>query len=852
MMDIDLRLPSGDPDRGGPEPSPSSFMLDGGDKYPIGVANGHVTNVFHVHAGELTLNSSSMELAEFGEDMNLEPLLGMEFAYHLEAYAFYQEYARSMGFTTAIQNSRRSKTSREFIDAKFACSRYGTKREYDKSQVRHRARLLNNQEPESSIGRRSCGKTNCKASMHVKRRQDGKWVIHSFIREHNHELMPAQAISEQTRMMYAVMARQFAEYKNVVGLRNESKSPVNRSRNFDLEVGDAKCLLQFFVQMQKVNSSFFYAVDVGPDLQLKNFLWVDAKSRHDYVHFSDVVSFDTTYVRNKYKIPLALFIGVNQHCQFMLLGCAVLCDGSVSTYSWIMHTWLQAMAGQTPKVVITDQDKAIKAAVSEAFPNAQHRFFLWSTVGKLPEVLSHVVKRDENFLTKFEKCTNRSSTAEEFERRWQKLVERFELKDNEWFQTLYEDRKFWAPTFVKGTFLAGISTVHRTESVNSLFDKFVHKKTTVSDFVKRYETIIQERYEEEAKADSDTWNKEPVMNSPSPFEKQVSSLYTSAVFKRFQREVVGATACHPKKERQDDEGMTFRVQEFNLNQDFVVTWDEKSEITCMCHLFEYKGFLCRHALIVLQICGLSKIPSPYILRRWRKDAKDKQLLGQGSEQPTSRVQRYDILCQQAMKLSEEGSSSDGSYNVALRAIEEGLANCAAVNNSSKSFVDGGLSVSHGLLSFEDESQGRSLNKKNKEKNPSKKRKANTETEVMTVGHQDNLQLSDKYSRTFANTDGFYGAQQSVSGMLNLMTPTPTHDPSSYYGGSSPAIQGLGQLNSIAPIHGSGYYGTPQSLHGLNVQGQMDFFQRQEGFSYDRLDEPSTRSAQLLDDRGRNV
>ncbi|KAL9251656.1 FAR-RED ELONGATED HYPOCOTYL 3-like protein [Drosera capensis] len=202
------------------------------------------------------------------------------------------------------------------------------------------------------------------------------------------------------------------------------------------------------------------------------------------------------------------------------------------------------------------------------------------------------------------------------------------------------------------------------------------------------------------------------------------------------------------------------------------------------------------------------------------------LLGQGSEQPTSRVQRYDILCQQAMKLSEGGSSSDGSYNVALRAIEEGLANCTAVNNSSKSFVDGGLSVSHGLLSFEDESQGRSLNKKNKEKNPSKKRKANTETEVMTVGQQDDLQLSDKYYRTFAKTDGFYGAQQSVSGM--------------------------GQLNSIAPIHGSGYYGTPQSLHGLNVQGQMDFFQRQEGFSYDRMDEPSMRFAQLLDDRGRNV
>ncbi|GAB2279753.1 Protein FAR-RED ELONGATED HYPOCOTYL 3 [Dionaea muscipula] len=810
MMDIDLRLPSGDPEREDRELNPVKHMLAGVDKLSNGGGdNGHVVNVFHVHAAGLSLNSSSIELPSLKEDVNLEPLSGMEFASHQEAYAFYQEYARSMGFNTAIQNSRRSKTSREFIDAKFACSRYGTKREYDKSLNRPRARQVNKQESETATGRRSCGKTNCKASMHVKRRQDGKWVIHSFFKEHNHELLPAQAVSEQTRKMYADMARQFAEYKNVVGMKNDSRSPFDRSRSFSLEVGDARCLLQFFVQMQKVNSNFFYAVDVGEDLHLKNFLWIDTKSRHDYVCFNDVVSFDTTYVRNKYKIPLALFIGVNQHYQFMVLGCAIFSDESVSTYSWILHSWLKAMGGQAPNVIITDQDKAIKSAISEVFPDAQHRLFLWSTLGKASEILSHVTKRYDNFMAKFEKCTNRSWTVEEFENRWQKLVDRFELKDNEWIQSLYDDRKLWAPTYMKETFLAGMSTVQRTESVNSSFDKYVHKKTTVSDFVKQYESIIQDRYEEEARAESDTWNKEPVLKSPSPFEKHVSTLYTNAVFKRFQVEVLGAVACHPKRERHDEVGMTFRVQDFEKNQDFVVTWNEKSEVSCMCRLFEYKGFLCRHALIVLQICGLSMVPSQYILRRWKKDAKGRQLLGQGSEQPTSRVQRYNDLCRRAMRLSEEGSSSDGSYNVALRAIQEGLANCATVNNSFKNVVDVGASASHGILSIEDESQERSLNKTNKKKSPAKKRKVNTEPEVMTVGHQENLQSMDKYSRTLPAPDGFYGPQQCVPGMLNLMAPTRD----TYYGGSQPAIQGLGQLNSIAPIHDS-YYGTPPSLHGL--------------------------------------
>ncbi|KAK7271552.1 hypothetical protein RJT34_27538 [Clitoria ternatea] len=221
IMDIDLRLPSGEHDKEDEETTTIDNMLDSEEKLHNGGIDGRniVDTGIEVHAlngGDL--NSPTVGMVMFKEDTNLEPLSGMEFESHGEAYSFYQEYARSMGFNTAIQNSRRSKTSREFIDAKFACSRYGTKREYDKSFNRPRARQ-NKQDSENSTGRRSCSKTDCKASMHVKRRPDGKWVIHSFVKEHNHELLPAQAVSEQTRRMYAAMARQFAEYKTVILVR---------------------------------------------------------------------------------------------------------------------------------------------------------------------------------------------------------------------------------------------------------------------------------------------------------------------------------------------------------------------------------------------------------------------------------------------------------------------------------------------------------------------------------------------------------------------------------------------------------------------------------------------------------
>ncbi|KAK6157052.1 hypothetical protein DH2020_011300 [Rehmannia glutinosa] len=616
-MDIDLRLPSGENDKEIEEP-PNGIvnMLDGEEK-PLNVDGvgggiGDVEEKLHVEDGE-DMNSPLHDI-DFKDVTILEPLPGMEFGSHGDAYAFYQEYARSVGFNTAIQNSRRSKTSREFIDAKFACSRYGTKREYEKSLNRPRSRQGSNQDADNATGRRACAKTDCKASMHVKRRSDGKWIIHRFEKEHNHELLPAQAVSEQTRRMYATMARQFAEYKSAVGLKHDSRSQ-----------------------------------------------------------------------------------------------------------------------------------------------------------------------------------------------------------------------------FEKG---------QRSESVNSFFDKYVHKKTTVQEFIKQYEAILQDRYEEEAKASSDTWNKQPALKSPSPFEKHLAGLYTHAVFRKFQVEVLGAVACIPKREEQVDATMTFKVQDFERNQEFVVTLNElKSEVSCICHLFEFKGFLCRHALIVLQISGISVIPSQYILKRWTKDAKSRYLMGDGSEQVQSRLQRYNDLCQRAIKLGEEGSLSQESYNLSLRALDDAFENCLNANNSNRNLIEAGPSASPGLLCIEEDIQSGSLSKTNKKKSSTKKRKVNMETDVITVGTPDSMQQMEKLGSRPVNLDGFFGPQQSVQGMvqLNLMAPRDN-----YYGNQQ-TIQGLGQLNSIAPTH-DGYYGTQPAIHGL---GQMDFF-RTPSFGYGIREDPNVRSAQLHDDAPRHA
>lgn len=682
--------------------------------------------------GGALVASPKRDIALFEGDRDFEPPNGMEFESHEEAYTFYQDYAKSMGFTTSIKNSRRSKKTKEFIDAKFACSRYGVTPESDSGSSR----------------RPSVKKTGCKACMHVKKKPDGKWIIHEFIKDHNHELLPAlayhfrihrnvklaeknnidilHAVSERTRKMYVEMSRQSGGFQNVGSLLGDTSYQFDRGQYLALDEGDAQVMLEYFKHIQKENPNFFYSIDLNEEQRLRNLFWVDAKSIIDYLSFNDVVSFDTTYIKSNDKLPFAPFVGVNHHSQPILLGCALVADETKPTFVWLLKTWLRAMGGQAPKVIITDQDKALKAAIEEVFPDVRHCFSLWHILERIPENLSFVIKQYKNFLPKFSKCIFKSWTDEQFDMRWWKMVTRFELHDDIWFQSLYEDRKKWVPTYMGDTFLAGMSTPQRSESMNSFFDKYIHKKITLKEFVKQYGLILQNRYDEEAIADFDTLHKQPALKTPSPWEKQMSTIYTHAIFKKFQVEVLGVAGCQSRIKVGDGTVAKFMVQDYEKDEEFLVTWNElSSEVSCFCRLFEYKGFLCRHALSVLQRCGCSSVPSHYIMKRWTKDAKNREPMADRTRRIQTRAQRYNDLCKRAIELSEEGSLSEESYNVAIRALVDALKNCVHVNNTNNNGAETGNNA-YGLREAE-ENQGALASKPSKKRNATRKRKVSSKS-----------------------------------------------------------------------------------------------------------------------------
>ncbi|XP_061358573.1 protein FAR-RED IMPAIRED RESPONSE 1-like [Gastrolobium bilobum] len=688
----------------------------------------------------------------------------------------------------------------------------------------------------------SWAKTDCKACMHVKRRQDGKWIVSSFIKDHNHEIFPdhecylgnnnnnnnsdaIHAIRERTRKMFATMSRRSGGWKKVENIKDRGSN----GRHLGFDEGDLQALLDYFVCMQDENPNFFYAIDFNEEQQLRSVFWVDAKGRLDYRHFSDVVLFDTMHVKNEYRLPFIAFIGVNHHFQFMLLGLALVSDESSSTYMWLMQAWFRAMGGLAPKVMLTDQDNALKEAVAQVLPDSCHCYCLWHVLSKIPEKLGHVSLQHANFMIKFNKCVLRSGTSEQFEKRWWKMVERFNLGDDNWLCSIYEDRERWIPAYMRDIFLAGMSTMQRSESINCLLDKYVQRKTTLKEFLEQYKVMLRDKCEEEAKADFETLHKQPTLKSPSPFGKQMVKLYTHAIFKKFQIEVLGVVACHPRKESEDGPTKMFRVQDFEDNQEFIVVWNESMfDASCSCYSFEFNGFLCRHVMIVLQISGIHNIPSQYILKRWTKDAKNRQTARELSSVVHSRVKRYNNLCTRAFELGDEGSLSHESYIFAVNALEEALRKCESLNDSIQNVIE----PNSPIFGSQEVIPGNNAGHKSKKSSTFKKRQVCPEPEIIAIGinsswqqmdpntraagfdcsyeSQHSIQEMDQLSTRTQNLDGYYANPQIDSGLgqLNLIAAVRNDYYSNQHG-----PQGLGHLNSIASTHDA-HYMAPQRMHGM--------------------------------------
>ncbi|KAK4839190.1 hypothetical protein QYF36_019911 [Acer negundo] len=165
-------------------------------------------------------------------------------------------------------------------------------------------------------------------------------------------------------------------------------------------------------------------------------------------------------------------------------------------------------------------------------------------------------------------------------------------------------------------------------------------------------------------------------------DAQLSKLYTNEMFKKFQDEVVMMSSCFSIAQAHANGSIVTyiikeREGEGNLTnvRNFEVMYDKTgAEVRCICNCFNFNGYLCRHALCILNYNAVEEIPFQYILPRWRKDFKRLYVpdLGSNNFDVTNPVQWFDHLYRRAMQVVGEGMISQDHYMVAWQSFKESL------------------------------------------------------------------------------------------------------------------------------------------------------------------------------------
>lgn len=605
------------------------------------------------------------------------PKIGMEFDNDIDAYNFYNSYAKVIGFSVRKNHMSRNKKTGKVNRREFSCSWEGHYRKKN-----------------TPMKKREQRRSGCKAMLTIKLCGE-KFVVDSFVSEHNHQLESENAytlrshrhIESSQKTLIQSMSRSGIKTAKIISFlgteaggaenlnltESDIHNLVSRTRTQFLMKGDAQCLLKYLQEKKKANRFFFYKFRADVDNRLCGVFFSDAKARCDYNHFGDVICFDTTYKTNNYRMICAPIVGINHHGQTVLFGCGLLSDEKTASLVWLFQTFLEAMGGKHPKTIFTDQAQAISNAIIRVFPNTHHSLCLWHIDRNACANLSNVFKKFKKFASEFQKCIYFPETVKEFEERWKKLLLNFGLDNNPWLKNLYRLRTKWAQVYGRNHFSAGMTTTQRSESINSFLKKFFNGKLILREFVRQYDMALSSRRNKERLADADNRKKKPNLVTEWAIEREASQTYTRSVFLSFQDECRRSFTLKIDDCKDDGENSTYSIRRLgvqNYRSRSVSYVQATQEAKCSCKKFEFQGVLCSHILKVFLELELSALPPQYYLKRWTVKATTELVYDLSGEviQPDldpERTKRYSELSHCAQTLVAKAAVSKTKRDLAM-------------------------------------------------------------------------------------------------------------------------------------------------------------------------------------------
>ena len=144
---------------------------------------------------------------------------------------------------------------------------------------------------------------------------------------------------------------------------------------------------------------------------------------------------------------------------------------------------------------------------------------------------------------------------DEFELKWNNLMEEFGLVNHKWLCKMYKIRSSWIPAFFIDSPLCGLMrTTSRSESENSFFSHFTSPGATLVKFMICYDSAMEKQRYKQERLDHQSFDSFPVLLTPLAIEVHAARVYTRSLFVRVQKEIIAGSWLCSIKSKISEEG----------------------------------------------------------------------------------------------------------------------------------------------------------------------------------------------------------------------------------------------------------------------------------------------------------
>ena len=137
-----------------------------------------------------------------------------------------------------------------------------------------------------------------------------------------------------------------------------------------------------------MTNNLYFCVHTDEDGSINMVLWILTNSLECWAQLEgkNPLMFDTSHATNKYALKFAAFTAVNKHGRSQILACSLIAQETIESFVWIFTQFLEAFR-QYPRVIITDGDPAMAAAINQVYPCVVHMFCTFHLAQNL---ISHI------------------------------------------------------------------------------------------------------------------------------------------------------------------------------------------------------------------------------------------------------------------------------------------------------------------------------------------------------------------------------------------------------------------------------------------------------------------------------